>query len=172
MFGSRKIYRVLPGGILAAVLLMLPGCRTPEGQGSANNENPQAGRVDLGLITIMEAPRAAAAGRLLGDKLLTALQQGNFAMVAGLPIGDKKNTLTQERFDKLCSKLKQQGNIASFVWLGDLKLGAYRRLLWKVEMNPQTSASSGQDGNSDVLFELVIAKLNNSYRVVGFGFRP
>ena len=172
MFGSRRVYRVIPGMVLAAGLLLIPGCHTSAGQGTASSKKLPGGRVEPDLITLMEAPQAVAAGRQLGDKLLTALQKKDFAMAAALPIGDKKNTLTQERFENLCAKLQQQGGIASFAWLGELKLGAYRRLLWKVEMKPQVNAAAAQNNQSDVLFELVIAKLNNSYRAVGFGFRP
>ena len=105
-------------------------------------------------------------GKELGAQLLTALKNKDYQQTVGLPIGDAKNQLTKERFDKLVEKLQTNGGIHEFAYLGDVNMKPYRRLLWKVSFDPQ-----GKAAGLDMIFEMVIAKLDGKFKAVGFGFR-
>ncbi|MBE6367242.1 MAG: hypothetical protein E7052_04960 [Lentisphaerae bacterium] len=142
------------------------GCSTAA-ETQKNRAEQAPDKNSIGVISAMEAMSASAFGRDLGDKLLAALQKNDFAAVQSLPLGVGHSEFSKEKFEQLCKKLRSQNGIAKFAYLTDLKLGRYRRLLWKVELNAASAENS-----ADVIFELIVAKVQNRYRVAGFGFRP
>ena len=147
-------------GILAAVLAA--GCST-----TGDKSVPEKDNVQISAITELDLQSAVSAGVKMGDNLLYAFKQKKFDLAAGIPVGDEKKRLTQEKFDSLVKKLDKAGGIADYTYLGDLAFGAYRRLLWKVEFKGVEKAPA-----ADMLFEVLVIRVNGQYRVAGFGFRP
>lgn len=138
---------------------LLCGCATT----AENKDNAKAA------VSAFDAKELAAIveqGKTLGNTLLTALKNKNYDQTKSLPIGDSRNQLTRERFDKLVEKLQSNGGIEEFAYLGDINMKPYRRLLWRVSFDPK-----GKAAGLDMVFEIVIAKLDGKFKAVGFGFR-
>ena len=147
-------------GILAAVLAA--GCSTIGGKNAAEKEKNQ-----ISAITELDLQSAVSAGRKMGDDLLESFKSKDFALASGIPIGDEKKRLTREKFDARVKSLEKAGGIAGYTYLGDLAYGAYRRLLWKVEFKGVENTPA-----ADMLFEVLVVRINGQYRLAGFGFRP
>lgn len=147
-------------GILAAVLAA--GCSTTGDKKAAAKEKNQ-----ITAITDLDLQSAVSAGVKMGDNLLYAFKQNKFELASGIPLGDEKKRLTREKFDARVKGLEKAGGIADYTYLGDLAYGAYRRLLWKVEFK-----GVGNAPVADMLFEVLVVRINGQYRVAGFGFRP
>ena len=152
---------------MAAALIIgcTVGCRSA--LNSADEKKSEQPRITE--IEVNEFAKVAVQGRQIGDKLLQALQTGQFELVNDLAIGNDKNKFTRDRFDNLLKNLQKGGGIKEFAYLGDLNMKPYRRLLWKVSFNGQQAA---KDAGGDMLFEILIARINGEYRAVAFGFRP
>ena len=148
-------------GILAAALLGA-GCSSTGDKANAGEK-----KIEIAAITELDLQSAVSEGRKMGDTLLDAFKKKDFALAAGLPVGDEKKRLTREKFDKLVQNLDKAGGIAAYSYLGDLAFGSYRRLLWKVEFKGVEKSPA-----TDMLFEVLIIRANGQYRIAGFGFRP
>ncbi|MBR2356739.1 MAG: hypothetical protein IKA65_01760 [Lentisphaeria bacterium] len=147
--------------LAAALAVCCAGCSSTVDKQSA------AEKSKIAEITGLEVQSAVAEGRNMGEALLAAIKSKDFARTANIPVGDEKNRLTQDKFNKILKNLEKAGGISQTAYLGDLALGAYRRLLWKVSFNGAEKAPA-----NDMIFEIVIVKFNNQYRIAGFGFRP
>lgn len=148
-----------------AAILAFAGCHsTSDEKVSSTQAAPSIGQISNDDITVVRA-----VGNNVGERILTALQKNDYSLVKDLPVGDGKVVFTQEKFDELYKKVQSQGGIGSFTYLGDLNMRPYHRMLWKVSFNDDPAK---QNGNGvDVLFEVVMVKLNDSYRAAGFAFR-
>lgn len=144
----------------AGLAVTLSGC-------SSTGDKLPAAENEIAAITALDADKAAQAGRVMGEALLEAFKSKDFSKTASIPVGDEKNRLTQEKFTKMLGNLDKAGGIATTGYLGDLALGNFRRLLWKVSFN-----ASGKTPVADMIFEIVVVKFKDQYRVAGFGFRP
>ncbi|MBE6380631.1 MAG: hypothetical protein E7047_06850 [Lentisphaerae bacterium] len=148
-----------------AAALLLAGCQsTNQAQNSSMEAAPSVGQISSNDVDVVRA-----VGSNIGDRILTALQNNDYSLVKDLPIGDGKNVFTQEKFDQLYQKVQDQGGIVSFAYLGDLNMRPYHRMLWKVSFKDKPELKDG--AGVDVLFEVVMVKLNDSYRAAGFAFR-
>ncbi len=161
-------YFALAGAVLSMVLAGV-GCRS-DGASEKTAAAPQLGEIDHAA-----AAEVVQIGRESGDRLLKALQTGDFGMTKDLPVGNAQDPLTQARFDEVVSKvIKVNGGIASFEYLSDLNVAPYRLLIWKVNFKNKPSVSSVEsqpEPGNDMLFELWMGKLDGQYRIVGFRFK-
>ena len=158
---KKSVYLTL---ICAASAMFFCGCSSTN-----SSEEPPASAAVLGDINAANRAQVISDGKVIGDKVLRALQSGNYSLIADEPIGDGQNVFTQERFDELIKKLQEQGGIASYSFLGDLSMQPYQRLLWKVTFKKSVEKPDTPD--MDVLFELIMAEINGSFRAAAFGFR-
>ena len=145
-----------------AAALLAAGCA------STSAEQSSQAQVSVKAIQSEDVAGVVISGKNVGDTILTALQKNDFSMAQKLPIGDGKNTFTQKKFNALYAKVKEQGGIDSFSYLGDLNMRPYHRLLWKVSFKDQPGKAGA---GVDVLFEVVMVKLNGADRAAGFSFR-
>lgn len=163
------------GVIGMAAILLGAGCASPSSGEKEETKPPR-----LTEIETSAAESVVTMGREAGAKLLKALQNGDFAATAGLPVGDAKDKLTPERFNAVVEKVvKANGGIQSFAYLTDLNTPPYKLLLWKVTFAPKkTEAEKKEEAGSvapetgaDMLFELWMGKLDGEYKIVGFRFK-
>lgn len=163
-------------GLLASLFVFGSGCV------SGGSDAPK-----LGAIAAEEGAAAVLIGREAGDKLLEAFQKNDFTLVKDLPFGDEKNTLTEERFQQVVEKMiRANGGLRHYVYLADFNRPPYKMLLWKATFTPAAKAAADAPDKApaaaaevpetpaagvDVLFELVMGKLNGQPRVVGFRFK-
>ena len=158
-------------------LLLTAGCASWGASAEAENA-----RTRIAEIEPEAHEEVNALGRSAGDRLLKAFQTNDFALTAGIPVGDEKNTLTQRRFDEVVAKvIRANGGIQACEYLTELNTPPYKMLLWKVTFAPQKNtakdAASDADDSAataaglDMLFELWMGKLDGQYRVVGFRFK-
>lgn len=153
-------YYCLIVGMAAA--LLANGCS------STADPKTEEKKPELTAITAVDLHNAVKAGTQMGDTLLKALKTKNYALIATVPVGDEKAKLTEAKFNSLVKNLDKAGGIADSSYLGDLAYGNYRRLLWKVCFK----GIKGKAQQPDMLFDVVVIRLNGQYRVAGFGFRP
>ena len=149
----------------AVCMLFFAGCATAE-QTAENAEN----KVAVGTIADVYTAAADMQGKIIGDTLLEALKTQKFELADSLKIGDSKNQLTREKFTSLCERIGKQGGVADYAYLGSLNMKPYRRLMWKVVLGAKTPGEN--PGGIDIVFEVVVGKIDNEIRAVGFGFRP
>lgn len=162
----------MAGLTVVAAALLAAGCASTGG-----DEGQKALR--LTEIEHSAAESVTALGRESGGRLLKALQSGNYAATVGLPVGDEKDKLTQERFNLVVEKvIKANGGIQSFSYLTDLNTPPYKLLLWKVTFAPKATGDKPEpprvavpEPGADMLFELWMGRLDGKYRIVGFRFR-
>ncbi len=158
---KKSLYLTL---VCAAAAMAFCGCSSTK-----SSEESPATAIAFGDVNADNRTQVVADGRVIGDKVLQALQTNDFSLVADVPIGDEQNKFTQERFDALVKKLQAQGGIASYSYLGDLSMQTCQRLLWKVTF--KKSAAKPDSPDMDVLFELIMMiEVNGSSRAAAFGF--
>ena len=116
-----------------------------------------------------ELPEVIASGKLIGDTLLEALQKNDYTLAENLALGDDKQKFSKEKFDRLHKNMQKHGGIVRFSYLGDMNMKPYHRLLWKISF----ADLPGKPGNGvDVMFELIMVKINGVNRAAGFALRP
>lgn len=150
--------------VLAGTALLFSGCASTDNAAENTVKTPE-----IGVISGNEQLAATAAGKLIGNKVLEALSKNDYTLLNGLAIGNEGSQFTVERFNNLMKKVQGQGGISQYSYLGDLSMYPYHRMLWKVTF--KNLEKSEVKAAMDVLFELHIAKVGDSYRAVGFGFR-
>ena len=146
--------------MLLLTMFFACGCASTKTETAPEPKAAVSGFANEELAVIVEQ------GKNLGNQLLAALKSNDFSKTANLPIGDSRNQLTEERFDKMVKKLQSNGGIYEFAYLGDMNMKPYRRLLWRVSFDPK-----GKAAGLDMIFEIAVAKLDGKFKAVGFGFR-
>ena len=139
--------------ILLSALWFCSGCRTVAG----------------GPPPPPEAPEADAVDRLLGDALLSAIEENDYGIFAAALPEKCRNPLTPEEFAALRETLTGQfGEIESREFLTSLETPLVVNQIWKVAF--RRPASDGGTIHQELLFRMVTAERDGARQIIGFGF--
>lgn len=144
---------------LAAVfsaLILFSGCRTIPAETASS-------------LSAGEQEQQKAASLRIGTNILTALQKNDYRLLLANIPGELQTQITRRDFETSRQNFERQfGTITGFRHLTDLKTPAVTNMVWVVEF--ERRSSTGTRIGQELMFRLVTAQVDNTTRVLSYGF--
>ncbi|QSH41568.1 hypothetical protein P0136_07350 [Lentisphaerota bacterium ZTH] len=150
--------------VAVAAVMLLAGCKSTETQKTKK----------LAEFKQTEEQKVKDIAFVYGDDIANGLKKGDYKLFVKNLTPEMQSKITESVFKKMKARMdKQLGDYQSKVFLTCLNNPLFRTYVWKATFKKEVTLKNKKTKKFDnqLLFRIVIGKIDNKYVVLGFGFQ-
>lgn len=124
-------------------------------------------------FTDKDATQVQKVAQGFSDDILNGMQKGDYKLFSKNLTPEMKQKMTEKIFNAMFKDMKEKmGDLKSWTFLTPLEKPPLKVFVWKVNFMRQTTDKDKKDVtiNNELLFTLIMGKIDTGYNILGFGF--